>query len=300
MKFRFRLFVSGIIFLTLSCGFGPPKDMKPDLFLDFAENVSGDIVGALNDFSAFDMTKPYWLPNPLLWHFSSSDEIHFIKMPYPSESVDTAVLCRLGENGEILPERDFYFTMCGNVLAYSFDKRRWFATDGDPREYEAFVPDIRLVAKRDRQLLSFSFTWAVREGNNPKLIPPYETVSFASREIVSVEPNQICYSTDKNDHPVDLHRSVFFVPKGTSVGFQWDVTSNFISLRQPDPAVTVLKPLKDLYFYRKNRIVALGFDGKDYGDTFFSYRFLLKQSVVTDESGHPTVCQKIVLINKNF
>lgn len=300
MKLSYRFLGTAMTILILSCGFGPPKDMKPDSFLDFAEKTSGNIVTSLNDFSAFDITKPYWLPNPLLWHFPLSDEIHFIKMPYSSESDDAMILCRLGQNGEIILDRDFYFTLWGNILAYSFDKKDWYATDGDPREYEAFVPDIRLVSKRDGHVLSFLFTWAVREGNNPKIIPSHDAVSFISRKIVSIKPNQVCYSTDKNDQPVNLHRSIFFVPSGTSVGFQWDVVSNFISLEQLNPVTTVLKPLKDLYFYRKNGIISLGFDGKDYGDTFFSYRFFLKQSVVTDEFAHPTVCQKIVLINKNF
>lgn len=300
MNFFHRLFIVGAVISALSCGFGPPKEMKPESFLDFAEKASGDIVAALNDFSAFDMTKPYWLPNPLLWYFSLSHEIRFIKLPYPSSPDDSSILCRLGRNGEIILDRDFYFTLWGDVLAYSFDGKIWYATDGDPREYEAFVPDIRLHPKREGGLLSLSFTWAVREGDHPKRIPTADTVSFMSRKIATTEPNMVCYSTDRNDYPVDLRKSVFFVPKGTSVGFRWDVESNFISLHQTDAETTVLKPLRDLYFYRKNRIVALGFDGKDYGDTFFSYRFRLKQSVVTDDNGYPTVFQKIVLINKNF
>ena len=213
MNFFHRLFIVGAVISALSCGFGPPKEMKPESLLDFAEKASGDIVAALNDFSAFDMTKPYWLPNPLLWYFSLSHEIRFIKLPYPSSPDDSSILCRLGRNGEIILDRDFYFTLWGDVLAYSFDGKIWYATDGDPREYEAFVPDIRL---------------------HPKRIPTADTVSFMSRKIATTEPNLVCYSTDRNDYPVDLRKSVFFVPKGTSVGFRWDVESNFISLHQTD------------------------------------------------------------------
>lgn len=295
---RFLLAVSA--FAVLSCGFGPPKEMVADSFLDFAENTGDEIVDALNRFSAFDMMKPYWLPNPLLWHFSLNDEIHFVKTAFPSQTEDSSILFHLAEKGEILLCRDFYFTLLGNVLVYSFDRQRWFATDGDPREFEAFVPDIQLVSKRESQRLTFSFTWAIREGEKPKAVPVSDTVLLGSRKTVTLKPNQICYSTDRNDRAEDLQQAVFFVPKGTLVAFRWDVTSNFLSLKQTDETTTVLKPLKNLYFYRKNRFVALSFDGKDYGDTFFSYRFHMKQSVTTDASCFPTACQKIVLINKKY
>lgn len=300
MKFLLRLPAVGIVFFVLGCGFGPPKGMQPEPFLDFAEHASSDIVASFNDFSAFDIAQPYWLPNPLLWYFSVEDTIRFIKKPYPVRQGDDRLLFYLSENGEICLNRDFYFTMRDKGLVYSFDKKNWFATDGDPREYEAFVPEIRFESKRERQSLDFIFTWAVREGDTPKRIPSSDSLYLASRREVTLTPNTVCYSTDKNDDAVDLHRTVFFVPKGTSVRFRWDVTSNFLSLYQTDAVTTVLKPLRDLYFYRKNRIVSLGFDGKDYGDTFFSYRFAMKQSVVTDENGLPTACQKIVLINKKF
>lgn len=293
-------FLLFIAVLAVSCGIAPPKEMKAQLFLDFLDTTSDEIVDSFNDFSALDLLKPYWLPNPLLWHFPSSQEILFEKSAFPSEELDDSVMFALNGNGEIVLNRNFYFTAWGKTLVYSFDKIRWFALDGDPREYEAFVPDIRFRSQCDGGRLHFRFTWAVREGNSPKPVPLRDAAVFSERKEISLLPNQVCYSTDKNDRPVDLHSHVFFVPNGTKVAFKWDFDCNFLQLHQLDGCRTVLKPLKDLWFYRKNRIISLGFDGKNYGDTFFSYRFAMKQSVTTDDTGYPTVCQRILLVNKKF
>lgn len=299
MRIKKILLIGGFLILA-GCGFGPSKNLKPQPFLPFIYETGSEIAASFNNFSAFDMSKPYWLPNPLLWYFNPQEEVHFIKRPYPPSEIDKDVLFYLTNKAQIALMRDFYFSQWGKVLYYSFDRIQWYATDGDPRETEGFIPDIRLKTTREENRVYFTFTWAIREGGRPKKASKDVNEGLRQRLVTTLQPNQVAYSTQKDDRPVDLNKFAFLAPKGTQVRFRWDVKSNFFSLSQPTTELTIFKSTRNLYFYRKNWMVALSFDGKDYGDTFFSYRFFFKQSVVTDENSFPTATQHLLIENKKL
>ena len=298
-KFKYSFFlICFFVFFLISCGISPPDDMKKSDFMDLSETIASNVVDFLHNFSAFDYMNSGIIPKKGIFVCYKNDEIYFNQSRWDkTDKPKTPYIFQSGSNGKIEIMRDIYLAeIKKNRMIYSFDKIKWYATDGDPKEFENFYPMLEMDWDRALRRIDFNFKWAIREGSNPKV----EVFQIGQKPILNLEPGLLIDSEKNKKNAVDLHNNIVFIPKGTLIQININLGSNFLIFKRFDKDSALFTAIEDVYLYRKGMILSVSFDGNYWGDTFFSYKFDFDSSIYVDVNGQLCVDQIGNILNKKL
>lgn len=290
-----------ILFTVLfffSCGISPPDELAQSDFLDMSEDVAGNIIDLLNDFSAFDYLNAGWIPQLGLFVCREGDQIFFNQHQWDnSEPPESPYIFVSGPSGEVELMQDIYLAETRKeAMLYSFDNITWYATDGDPKEYENFFPMLEMDWERKEREVSYHFKWAIREGKNPK-ISDFDSTGL---QVVNLRPGLVIDDSEDDKSELDLRSNVLFLPKGTLITIDITLDSNFLQFYKTDHDSAVLSAVEDIYLYKKGWMLSASFDGDYWRDTIFAYRFGFSSYFKVNEQGVPVVSQQGYIINRKL
>lgn len=294
---RFALILS-LSFVLFSCGIKPPDDLERTDILDMSEQVSKDIINFLNDFSAFDYLNASWIPNKGVFLIKKGDQILFNQNPWDIEQeTETPYIFVSGPNGKVMLMQDVFLSeTTDEMMLYSFDNKKWFATDGDPKEFENFYPMLNMDWEREKRVIEFTFDWAMREGANPKV----EDFDSTDLPVIKLKPGMVIDDSEKNPDEINLRKKILFMPKGTLITINVLLDSNFLQFYKTDENTAMFTAIEDVHLYKKGWLLSASFDGSYWRDTFFAYRFGFNSSIKVNSEGEPVVEQGGYIINKKL
>ncbi len=264
--------ISIIVFIFASCG-EPPKDTKEIGLLSWIINmiprlnaVKDDKIGRKNLSKELENTV---------------DIISFYKdlaINIKSSEEKTSDFMYSIENNSFYSKKAMYVTFSDNKMFVSFDKTNWvvfnfsltLSSNGDDEDKpENFKSDYKIDYNLDKSQKSLEIIYSIS-------FTPTDTMQTIilkeDKPVFSLKKDMILVDKEIKNTTIDLKKNILYIPENTTFTGNMSVKGNIIETRT-DGEYIVIKSLKDIFVYVKNKMISLSFNRKKWSFSILSLKF---------------------------
>lgn len=248
---NFILFI--IIIITIySCG-KPPEDMKEINIIFLIKDLLTQL-NAVKDKEEESLKFFKYITNNFHAIISFYKDTTLYIESREANPTKNSFIYSLANN-KFITTKAIYFTLEEKDSIYSLDNKTWYSSKSDAnKEIQGIKNDYYFETKIEDNTLFINYKMALSIGKTPEIKKPSE-----GKSIINLKKDMVFSSTDKNNITMDLKKNILYIPAGTVLSGNVNISGNLIN-SQIQSNIICIKSLQNLYFYLRSKMFSLSFD----------------------------------------